>query len=56
LTAENLSDYRAHLQPLALQTAVYLPERGGIDEIHMALHQFGERVLGICFGKPMEQF
>jgi hypothetical protein len=35
---------------------IHLPERGGINEVHMALHQFGEGVLGICPGKLAEQF
>jgi hypothetical protein len=36
--------------------AVDLPERGGINEIDVAFHQFGEGVLGICLGKLAEQF
>ena len=36
--------------------AVDLPERGGIDQVHMALHEFGEGVLGIRPGKGGEQF
>ncbi len=36
--------------------AVDLPERGGIDEIHVAFHQFGEGFLGIRPGKLPEQF
>jgi hypothetical protein len=36
--------------------AVDLPERGGIDEIHVAFHQFGEGGLGICPGEFAEQF
>jgi hypothetical protein len=39
-----------------MRIAVDLPERGGIDEIHMTLHQFGEGGLGICPGKLAEQF
>jgi hypothetical protein len=33
-----------------------LPERGRINEIHVAFHQFGEGVFGIGFGKSPEQF
>ncbi len=36
--------------------AVDLPERGGIDEVDVALHQFGEGGLGFCLGKLAEQF
>ncbi len=36
--------------------AIDLPERGGIDEVHMAFHQFGKGVFGICLGKLPEQF
>jgi hypothetical protein len=39
-----------------MRVAADLPERGGINEIHVAFHQFGEGILGICFGKSPEQF
>ncbi len=39
-----------------VRIAVHLPERGGINQVHMTLHQFGESGLGICPGKLAEQF
>jgi len=36
--------------------AIHLPEGGGIDEIDVAFHQFGEGVLGIRPGKSRKQF
>jgi hypothetical protein len=39
-----------------MRVAIDLPERGGINQIHMALHQFGEGLFGIGFGKSPEQF
>jgi hypothetical protein len=36
--------------------AIDLPERGGINKIRVAFHQFGESVLRICLGKLPEQF
>jgi hypothetical protein len=39
-----------------MRVAVHLPERGGINEIHLAFHQFGKGVFGIRLGKPPEQF
>jgi hypothetical protein len=39
-----------------VRVAADLPERGGINEIHMAFHQFGEGIFGICPGKSPKQF
>jgi len=36
--------------------ATDLPERGGMDEVDMALHHFGEGVLGIRSGENRQQF
>jgi hypothetical protein len=36
--------------------AICFSQRGGIDEVHMAFHQFGESVPGIGPGKLPQQF
>jgi len=36
--------------------AIDLPERGGIDEVDVALHQFGKGRLGTGRGVALEQF
>ena len=39
-----------------MRVAVDLPQRGGIDEIDVPLHQFGKGVLGMGSGVTAEQF